>query len=70
MICLRGSSWKGIILLGLALLLLGSETTFGQQYQVGDTVSDFTLNDPDSNAISLSDFPGKAVVLGFLYVTY
>jgi peroxiredoxin len=70
MIHLRGNGWQGVILLSLIFLLLGSVGVFGQQYQVGDTVSDFTLNDPDSDAISLSNYAGKVVVLGFLYVTY
>jgi len=32
---------------------------------VGDTVEDFTLPDQDGNAVSLSDFRGKPVVLFF-----
>jgi cytochrome oxidase Cu insertion factor (SCO1/SenC/PrrC family) len=35
------------------------------QYQVGDTVADFTLNDHTGTAVSLSDYAGKVVMLNF-----
>ena len=31
------------------------------QYQVGDTVADFTLNDSNGTSVSLSDHAGKVV---------
>ena len=31
------------------------------QYQVGDTVADFTLNDSNGTAVSLSDYAGQVV---------
>jgi len=35
------------------------------QYQVGDTVCDFTLYDSEGNSVSLSDFDGKVILLFF-----
>jgi peroxiredoxin len=34
-------------------------------YQVGDTVSDFTLPDAFGNDVSFSDFNGMAVIINF-----
>lgn len=35
------------------------------QYHIGDTVSDFTLNDVDGNSVSLYDYQGKVILLNF-----
>ena len=45
--------------------LLGSTNVGTAQYAVGDTVTDFTLNDVDANSVSLFQFKGKVVVLNF-----
>ena len=47
------------------LFLLGSTNIGTAQYAVGDTVTDFTLNDVDGNSMSLFQFKGKVVVLNF-----
>ena len=38
-------------------------TLLGEQLQVGDMAPDFTLIDPEMNAVSLSDFKSKTVIL-------
>jgi cytochrome oxidase Cu insertion factor (SCO1/SenC/PrrC family) len=35
------------------------------QYALGDSVTNFTLNDLDGNSVSLSDFAGQIVLLNF-----
>jgi peroxiredoxin len=47
------------------LFLLGSTNIVTAQYAVGDTVTDFTLNDVNGNSVSLFQFKGKVVVLNF-----
>lgn len=34
-------------------------------YQVGDTITDFTLYDADGHAVSLYDYYGKVVFINF-----
>ena len=59
--------FKGGILGGVIslLFLLGITNVGTAQYAVGDTVTDFTLNDVDGNSVSLFQFKGKVVVLNF-----
>ena len=54
--------WGGFMSL---LFLLGSTNIGTAQYAVGDTVTDFTLNDVDGNSVSLFQFKGNVVVLNF-----
>ena len=35
------------------------------QYQVGDTVGDFTLNDSTGTPVSLFDYQGQVVLMNF-----
>lgn len=51
------------------LLLLGLSTCVLGQHRVGDTVSNFTLNDVNGNLVSLSDFRGKVILLNFFQTT-
>jgi peroxiredoxin len=48
----------------MLLVTITAPATFAA-YQVGDTVSDFTLNDSYGNPVSLSDFEGMAVMFNF-----
>ena len=34
-------------------------------YQVGDSIDDFTLPNPDGGSVSLSDFTGDVILLNF-----
>lgn len=50
----------------LIVMLLISLTTFGQSYEIGDKVSDFTLKNIDDKMVSLSDFSKeKGVIIIF-----
>jgi cytochrome oxidase Cu insertion factor (SCO1/SenC/PrrC family) len=52
----------------LCLILIIPTVSFGQ-YVVGNTVSNFTLNDVEGNSCSLYDYMGEVVLLNF-YTTW
>ena len=53
-------------IIGTALLwvVVTAATAFGQ-YEIGDAVQDFTLEDLEGNQVSLYDFLGDIIVLNF-----
>jgi len=53
------------VLTSIALLCLLASVSFGQAYEVGDTVNDFTLPDATGNMVSLSDYPDQIIFLMF-----
>jgi cytochrome oxidase Cu insertion factor (SCO1/SenC/PrrC family) len=53
-----------LFILGCIFLLILSNSMYAQ-YSVGQTVTDFTLNDVDGNAVSLYDYQGEVVLLNF-----
>jgi len=57
-----------VFLFLLCLILILPSISFGQ-YVVGNTVSNFTLNDIDGNQVSLYDYHGQVVLLNF-YTTW
>jgi AhpC/TSA family len=59
---MKGKSLIGLWVLIVALIPL---TPAYSAYQVGDTVTDWTLYDADGNAHKLSDYMGKIVMLNF-----
>jgi cytochrome oxidase Cu insertion factor (SCO1/SenC/PrrC family) len=52
------------VLAGCLLCLVTLTPAFAN-YQVGDTVADFTLPDAYGNPVSFSDFEGMVVVVNF-----
>ncbi len=54
---------KKLSLVMLGLLALGGSGLAA--YQVGDTVTNWTLNDHLGNPVSLTDFAGSVVILNF-----
>lgn len=59
--CIRKINGWWVIFLFIGLLFLPAAA----QYQVGDKVNDFALNDLEGKNISLSDFKGKLILLNF-----
>ncbi len=49
----------------IPLLLLCLAFTSQAQYAVGDTVSDFTLNNLNSTPVSLYNYTGDVILLNF-----
>ena len=47
------------------MLLFISVFSVSAQYGVGDSVSNFTLNDVNGNAVSLYDYRGELIFLNF-----
>lgn len=58
------ASRKYLLPVLLLIVMLLSAPSFAQ-YQVGQTVSDFTLTSSTGGQVSLSDFDGQAKVLNF-----
>ncbi len=54
--------FNGLILL---ILILGIVSPLLATYQVGDLVSNFTLNDHQGDPVSLYDYPDAVIVLDF-----
>ena len=54
---------RAALLAVLALMLAAGHASAA--YQVGDSISDFTLYDADGNAVSLYDYQGKVVFINF-----
>ncbi len=50
--------------LAIILLLMQGSDSFGY-LQVGDTATDFMLQDSYGNSVSLSDFSGEIILLAF-----
>jgi peroxiredoxin len=49
----------------MVVLALMAAAPSEAQYQVGDPVADFTLNDADGNPVSLYDYDGNVIWLVF-----
>jgi cytochrome oxidase Cu insertion factor (SCO1/SenC/PrrC family) len=54
-----------VLSLCIFVLIVFATAPAEAQYQVGDPVADFTLNDAYGTPVSLSDFEGMVVVLNF-----
>jgi len=53
------------VAVAVSLMMLAIVGVAHAQYQVGDPIADFTLNDADGVPVSLSDYEGKVVWLMF-----
>ncbi len=49
----------------VSILMLGAVSGVLAQYQVGQTVSNFTLNDVNGNPVSLNNYQGEVILLNF-----
>ena len=54
-----------VLTLCVLVLTLFTAAPVEAQYQIGDPVADFTLNDAYGTPVSLSDFEGMVVLLNF-----